>query len=223
MPAPHGPKVRNPPLPSPITLTHSKSLPPPGSSNAISSGSHLAPPPPYSEVIERGVNETSPLYPGTQFRGNHRVEQSLNTRSLSAYQSTPASSSCTRQYSALLRGIPNDKDCVQCCKEKNIIIHGLDRHIGTTRVHGHWIVESNERRCMMTWGNFRHKGCAANGSHYRPPWDNWREMCSTTPADYGWHHFDRPYGCYWISNFVLHDSELFGGVTGVWFLKDDIC
>ncbi|PBK61551.1 hypothetical protein ARMSODRAFT_663023 [Armillaria solidipes] len=46
-------------------MTHSKSLPPPRSSNTISSSSHFTPPPPYSEDIERGVTETSPLYPAS--------------------------------------------------------------------------------------------------------------------------------------------------------------
>ncbi|KAK0485485.1 hypothetical protein EDD18DRAFT_1195765 [Armillaria luteobubalina] len=45
-------------------MTHSKSQPPPGNSNTISSSSRLGPPLPYREDIERGVNETSPLHPG---------------------------------------------------------------------------------------------------------------------------------------------------------------
>ncbi|PBK59635.1 hypothetical protein ARMSODRAFT_966757 [Armillaria solidipes] len=117
----------------------------------------------------------------------------------------------TREYSALLRGVPSDEDCLKWCKEKEITIHGIEfkkpAHCtidvdtsGTTRVYGHWIVKSNEPHCMTTWEDFRDKGCAAKGSKYRrieaqmgnhqPLWDNWREMCSTTPADYEGHHFD---------------------------------
>lgn len=44
-------------------MTDSKSQPPLRNSNTISSSS-LDPPPRYSEDIERGVTETSPLYPG---------------------------------------------------------------------------------------------------------------------------------------------------------------
>ncbi|KAK0460821.1 hypothetical protein IW261DRAFT_1532829 [Armillaria novae-zelandiae] len=141
----------------------------------------------------------------------------------------------TREYSALLNGVSNDEDSLKWCKEKGITIHRIrfkkpayctidvDRS-GTARVYGHWIVESNEPRCMTTWDDFRDKGCAASGSNYRrieahmgnhqPPWDNWREMCSTTPMDYEGYHFDRPDSCDW---------GFFGGVTGVWFLKDKSC
>ncbi|SJL11982.1 uncharacterized protein ARMOST_15396 [Armillaria ostoyae] len=266
-------------------MTDSKSQPPPRNSNTISSSSRLAPPPPYSEDIERGVNEISPLYP------TNPAEQSPNTRSLSAYQSTSTSSSCktlrtilvfsilaivftlylhertksqfildsltwteltpsnrclrysTREYSTLLRGVPSDEDGLKWCKMKEITIHriefknpahctiGVDKS-GTTRVYGHWIVKSNEPRCMTMWEDFRDKahislfslGCAAKGSKYRrieaqmgnyqPLWDNWREMRSTTPADYEGHHFDRPDNC---------ERSFFGGVTGVWFLKDGSC
>ncbi|KAK0432187.1 hypothetical protein EV421DRAFT_2040824 [Armillaria borealis] len=264
-------------------MTDSKSQPPPRNSNTISSSSRLAPPPPYSEDIERGVNETSPLYPrksqSESITVPYQAEQSLNTRSLSAYQST--SSSCktlrtiivfsilaviftlypprkdknqvildgltwteltpsnrclrysTREYSALLRGVSNDEDSLKWCKEKEITIHGMkfkkpahytinvDKS-GTTRVYGHWIVGSNEPRCMTTWEDFR--ACAAKGSKYRrieaqmgnhqPLWDDWQMMCSTTPADYEGHHFDRPDSC---------ERSFFGSVTGVWLLKDDSC
>ncbi|KAK0438482.1 hypothetical protein EV421DRAFT_2021320 [Armillaria borealis] len=272
-------------------MTDSKPQLPPRSSNAISSGSHLAPPPPYSEDIERGVNETSPLYP------TNPVSYTLPREITDAYQSTSTSSSCktlrtilvfsilaivltlylhertknqfildgltwteltpsnrclrysTREYSALLRGVPSDKDGLKWCKMKEITIHRIEfknpAHCtidvdksGTTRAYGHWIVKSNEPRCMTTWEDFRDKarislfslGCAAKGSKYRisciskrieaqmgnyqPLWDNWREMCSTTPADYEGHHFDRPDSC---------ERSFFGGVTGVWFFKDESC
>ncbi|PBK59091.1 hypothetical protein ARMSODRAFT_945904 [Armillaria solidipes] len=121
----------------------------------------------------------------------------------------------TREYSALLRGVPNDEDGVQWCKEEKITIHGIDFRKPThctidvdNPVYGHWVVESNEPSCRTVWENFRDKvglsRIKAHMGNHQPPWDNWREMCSTTPADYGGHHFDRPYSCYWISNFVLH-------------------
>ncbi|PBK58551.1 hypothetical protein ARMSODRAFT_1035440 [Armillaria solidipes] len=124
---------------------------------------------------------------------------------------------------------------LQWCKEKKITIHGIEfkkpAHCtinvdksGTTRVYGHWIVGSNEPHCMTTWEDFRDKGCTAKGSKYRCIeaqmgnhqllWDDWRAMCSTTPADYEGHHFDRPDSC---------ERSFFGSVTGVWFLKDDSC
>ncbi|KAK0216699.1 hypothetical protein EDD85DRAFT_869944 [Armillaria nabsnona] len=260
-------------------MTHSKPQPPPRNLNTISSSSRLGPPPPYSEDIERGVNETSPLY------STNPVRYTVPRETTDAYQyrSTSASSSCktlrtilvfsilaivftlylhermehqlildgftwteltasnrclrysTREYSALLRGVPNEEDALQWCKEKEIIIHGIyfkkpahctidvDKS-GTTRVYGYWIVESSEPSCRTVWEDFRDKGCIGKGSHYhriearmrnhQPPWDNWREMCSTTPADYGGRHFDRPDSCDW---------SFYSGVTGVWFLKDDSC
>ncbi|SJL15958.1 uncharacterized protein ARMOST_19470 [Armillaria ostoyae] len=83
-----------------------------------------------------------------------------------------ASNRCLRystlEYSALLRGVPNDEDGVQWCKEEKITIHGIDfrkpTHCtidvdksGTTRVYGHWVVESNEPSCRTVWENFRDK------------------------------------------------------------------
>ncbi|PBK84910.1 hypothetical protein ARMGADRAFT_942671, partial [Armillaria gallica] len=130
----------------------------------------------------------------------------------------------TREYSALLRGVLNNDDGLQWCKEKEIIIHGIDfkkpTHCtidGTTRVYGHWIVKSNEPRCLTTWEDFRDKAphtfppisciskrIEAQMGNHQPLWDNWREMCSTTPADYEGHHFDRPDSCERVSYFVLH-------------------
>ncbi|KAG7441773.1 uncharacterized protein BT62DRAFT_1011066 [Guyanagaster necrorhizus] len=59
------------------------------------------------------------------------------------------------------------------------------------RFYGDWIVESNEPSCKTLWENFQDKGYVAKGSmrrrieahmgNHQPPWDNWREMCSTTP------------------------------------------
>ncbi len=203
-------------------MTDSKSQSPPRNSNTVSSSSHLAPPPPYSEDIERGVNEASPLYPGRLLfflsshisfiilfysksrslhssKRNHRVSPWLFLTRLSSLQKpaylalikqhqrrhlgasryffilqflivirsktlrtllvfsilaivltlhlhentkhrlildsltwtelTP-SIGClrysTREYSALLRGVPNEEDALQWCKEKDIIIRGID-------------------------------------------------------------------------------------------------
>ncbi|SJL13356.1 uncharacterized protein ARMOST_16798 [Armillaria ostoyae] len=185
-------------------MTEGKSQPPPRNSNTISSSSRLAPPPPYSEDIERGVNETSPLYP------TNPVIYTVPRELTDAYQSASASSSCKTLRTILLFSI------LAICKEKEITIHGIEfknpahctidvDRSGTTRVYGHWIVGSNEPRCMTTWEDFRDKGCAAKESksrrieaqmgNHQPLWDDWRAMCSTTPADYEGHHFDRPDSC----------------------------
>ncbi|KAK0207167.1 hypothetical protein DFS33DRAFT_1273485 [Desarmillaria ectypa] len=41
----------------------------------------------------------------------------------------------------------------------------------------------------------------------QPPWDNWREMYSNTPADYQGHHFDQPDSC--------DHRGIFSGVWGL--------
>ncbi|KAK0430273.1 hypothetical protein EV421DRAFT_1721709, partial [Armillaria borealis] len=124
----------------------------------------------------------------------------------------------TREYSALLRGVLNDEDGLEWCKEKEITIHGIEfkkpAHCtidGTTRFYGHWMVMSNEPRCMTTWEDFRDKArlflfslrIEAQMGNHQPLWDNWQEMCSTTPADYGGHHFDRPESCERVSDLVF--------------------
>ncbi|KAK0482682.1 hypothetical protein IW261DRAFT_1048873 [Armillaria novae-zelandiae] len=146
----------------------------------------------------------------------------------------------TREYSAQLMGVPTGKDeyGLRWCKEKSIIVHGFN--IGEPeyctvdndksapkdpRIFGHWSVDSNEPSCKTLWENFQDKGCVAIGSksrrieahmgNHQAPWDNWREMCSTTPADYDGHHFDQPSSC--------DHRGLFGGIWGVWFIKDDTC
>ncbi|KAK0470971.1 hypothetical protein IW261DRAFT_913914 [Armillaria novae-zelandiae] len=93
------------------------------------------------------------------------------------------------------------------------------------RILGHWTVDLNEPSCKTLWENFQDKGCVTNGSktrrveahmgNHQPPWDNWREMCSTTPADYDGHHFDQPSSC--------DHRGIFSGVWGVWLVKDESC
>ncbi|PBK61552.1 hypothetical protein ARMSODRAFT_964932, partial [Armillaria solidipes] len=127
----------------------------------------------------------------------------------------------TREYSALLRGVPNDEEGLQWCKEKEITIHGI-----YFKKPAHCTIDVDKSgttrpRCMTTWEDFRHKGrlflfslgCATKGSKYRrieaqmgnhqPLWDDWRTMCSTTPADYEGHHFDQPDSCERVSDLVF--------------------
>ncbi|PBK84929.1 hypothetical protein ARMGADRAFT_1088079 [Armillaria gallica] len=164
-------------------MTDGKSLPPPRSSNAISSSSHLAPLPPYSEDIERGaiIVLCIPQIP-------------LNSLQIPARL-------------ALIN--INQRQCHHLGDHQGIC--ALDNRVDFSGVHG----------LNVRWSL---QGCAANGSHYRrievhmgnhqPPWNNWWEMCSTTPADYGGNHFNL---------LDSHNWSFFGGVTGVWFIKDDSC
>ncbi|KAG7450916.1 uncharacterized protein BT62DRAFT_543820 [Guyanagaster necrorhizus] len=144
----------------------------------------------------------------------------------------------TREYSAQLMGVPRGEHGLRWCKEKEITIHGIDFEkpgyctvdrdhsvLMKRRFYGHWTVGSNEPSCKTLWENFQDKGCVAKGSmrrrieahmgNHQPPRDNWREMCSTTPADYDGRHFDQPDSCDY--------RGVFGGVWGAWFINDESC
>ncbi|KAG7443508.1 uncharacterized protein BT62DRAFT_903087 [Guyanagaster necrorhizus] len=140
----------------------------------------------------------------------------------------------TREYSAQLMGVLPGEDGLRWCKKKEITIHSVDFEKPgyctvdaptNPRIYGHWTVESNEPSCQTLWEDFQDKGCVAKGSkrrrieahmeNHQPPWDNWREMCSTTPVDYGGYHFDQPNSC--------DHRGIFSGVWGVWFVKDESC
>ncbi|KAK0227271.1 hypothetical protein EDD85DRAFT_957884 [Armillaria nabsnona] len=142
----------------------------------------------------------------------------------------------TREYSAQLMGVPRGEGGLRWCKEKAVIIHdtNIEKPVYCTvdnsapadlRIFGYWTVDFNEPSGKTLWENFQDKGCVAIGSktrrieahmgNHQPPWDNWREMCSTTPADYDGHHFDQPSSC--------DHRGIFSGVWGVWFVKDESC
>ncbi|PBK87914.1 hypothetical protein ARMGADRAFT_1085249 [Armillaria gallica] len=122
----------------------------------------------------------------------------------------------TLEYSIQLMGIPKGEHGRRCCKEKGIVIHGIDIEkpgyctvdVGNSaptnlRIFRHWRVNFNESSCKTLWENFQDKGCAATGpktcwrieahmGNHQQPWDNWREVCSTTHADYDGHHSINP-------------------------------
>ncbi|KAK0430449.1 uncharacterized protein EV420DRAFT_1722980 [Desarmillaria tabescens] len=137
------------------------------------------------------------------------------------------------EYKAELVGIPISGEMRQWCEEKEITIHGIEFKMltyctidmdksGTVRVYGHWIVESDETSCKMLWEDFRDEGCVSKGYHriearmgnHKIPWDNWWEMCSTTPVDYDGHHFDHPDIC---------ELWFVSRAWGIWFINDDSC
>ncbi|KAK0441488.1 uncharacterized protein EV420DRAFT_1485650 [Desarmillaria tabescens] len=121
----------------------------------------------------------------------------------------------TQEYAAELAGVPIDGNMRQWCEEKQITIHGIefktpayctidvDKSAATVRVYGHWAVDSDETSCKTLWEDFRDKGCVFKGfrciearmGNYQLPWDNWREMCFMTLADYDGHHFDHLDSC----------------------------
>ncbi|KAJ7731765.1 hypothetical protein B0H16DRAFT_199834 [Mycena metata] len=135
-----------------------------------------------------------------------------------------------RGYTARLANVPRSYDPVQACEETVIRIPGVaiegrplkceDR--GCSGVFGHWIAESGESICATYFKNFHDKGCTSPGSHRRriqsrlenvQIGDDWRKMCSTTPATFRHQHFPKPDTC---------DIGIFG-VWGVWEIKDNKC
>ncbi|KAJ7231665.1 hypothetical protein C8J57DRAFT_1384723 [Mycena rebaudengoi] len=136
----------------------------------------------------------------------------------------------TRQYTARVSNVPREYDPVQACKETQIEINGLrfvtpdmceDR--GCNGVFGHWLVGHNEPTCATYFREFQDKGCTPPASRQRRveshlenlhPGDDWRLMCSTTPADF-WHlHFDRPHMCEDWGKY---------GIWGIWEVDDAEC
>ncbi|KAJ7905915.1 hypothetical protein B0H13DRAFT_731197 [Mycena leptocephala] len=118
---------------------------------------------------------------------------------------------------------------VQVCSETAIEIHGVKiaspnqcEDKGSDGVFGHWNVNS-EPSCVTYFGDFADKGCTSEGSRRRrfesrlwnlQSGDDWREMCTTTPADFRQMHFEGPDMCEYRGLF---------GVWGMWELEDSGC
>ncbi|KAF7360566.1 hypothetical protein MVEN_00787700 [Mycena venus] len=114
----------------------------------------------------------------------------------------------TRRYTARLANVPREYDPVKACTETAVEIHGVkisspnhceDRGCGG--VIGHWIVDYSEPACATHFDNFKDKGCTSPGSGRRrieshlenlQYGDDWRAMCSTTPANFRHLHFESP-------------------------------
>ncbi|KAJ7756091.1 hypothetical protein DFH07DRAFT_773284 [Mycena maculata] len=116
-----------------------------------------------------------------------------------------------RQYTAQIFNVPREYDPVQACAETSVEIHGQrirspdhceDR--GCSGVFGHWTIDFSEPTCVTYFDNFKDQGCTSPGSGLRrieshlenlQANDDWRAMCSTTPADFRRLHFDSPEMC----------------------------
>ncbi|KAJ6622242.1 hypothetical protein B0H10DRAFT_2014877 [Mycena sp. CBHHK59/15] len=136
----------------------------------------------------------------------------------------------TRQYSARVANVPQQYDAVKACTETTVEIHGLkmpspnqceDR--GCNGVYGHWTIDFSEPMCNTYFDNFKDKGCTSPGSRRRriesalqnlQPGDDWRNMCSSTPADFRHLHFDSPDMCVDWGKY---------GIWGIWEIEDDYC
>ncbi|KAJ7111445.1 hypothetical protein C8R44DRAFT_632962 [Mycena epipterygia] len=136
----------------------------------------------------------------------------------------------TRQYTARVANVPRQYDPVQACTETAIEINGLkiprpaqceDR--GCSGVIGHWIVDHAESSCVTHFDDFKDKGCTGSRSGRRrieshlmnlQGGDDWRDMCSSTPADFRGLHFESPDIC---ENWGKY------GTWGIWNIEDREC
>ncbi|KAJ6607604.1 hypothetical protein B0H10DRAFT_2439513 [Mycena sp. CBHHK59/15] len=128
------------------------------------------------------------------------------------------------------RGSRAQYNAVKACTETAVEIHGLkmptpnqceDR--GCNGVYGHWTIDFSEPMCNTYFDYFKDKGCTSPGSRRRriesplqnlQPGDEWRDMCSSTPADFRHLHFDSPGVCVDWGKY---------GIWGIWEIEDDYC
>ncbi|CCM02949.1 uncharacterized protein FIBRA_05064 [Fibroporia radiculosa] len=135
-----------------------------------------------------------------------------------------------RMYHAELQNVPEGENAQKWCMQTSINIHGIAydhpdsctmvQADGGMKVIGHWTVTGNEPTCRTWWGNHEKKECF--GSHQRrveahlynhqQPWDNWSEMCFSTPSDFAWQSFAHPDTC---------ENAGTGGIIGSWFINVD--
>ncbi|CCM02948.1 uncharacterized protein FIBRA_05063 [Fibroporia radiculosa] len=136
-----------------------------------------------------------------------------------------------RMYHAELVNVPVGAaaDAPEWCMQTIIDIRGTkfdhpefcteEQTDGAVKTIGHWTVTGNEPTCRTWWGNYEKKECF--GSHKRrveahlfnhqEPWDNWSEMCFSTPSDFANQSFAHPDAC-----------ENRRGIVGSWFINVDV-
>ncbi|KAJ7147918.1 hypothetical protein C8R43DRAFT_525590 [Mycena crocata] len=165
-----------------------------------------------------------------------RREKNDRVRAGFAWDDLKAEQHClrhgTRLYSARLTNVPREYNPIQACTETAIEIHGskLPKPVrcedrGCSGVYGHWTVDFSEPTCITYFNNFENKGCTSVGSGRRriesrlenlrlENLHDWRDMCSTTPADFRKLHFDGPEIC---------EHRGIYGVWGSWQIEDGAC
>ncbi|KAL4269185.1 hypothetical protein AB1N83_003100 [Pleurotus pulmonarius] len=136
----------------------------------------------------------------------------------------------TREYSARLLNVPEKFNAMELCAEIEVSIHGDMKLPSYCKdngkwggVFGHWVVDFKESACAPYFSKFENKGCSTAGSGLRTyhsrlenlrSSDDWKDMCSTTPADFLGNHFDSPTHCV---DWSPH------GIWGIWDVSDANC
>ncbi|KAF9046666.1 hypothetical protein BJ165DRAFT_1527740 [Panaeolus papilionaceus] len=134
----------------------------------------------------------------------------------------------TREYTSILSNVPLAFDAREVCAQKTVDLHG--EQVAPTYcggegqcgvVAGHWIASKDEPSCQTVWAGPWDKGCQSPGTrHYHTylenmlSWDNWHEMCMTTPGvDIRGVYHHSPNKC----------DSWNGRFWGVWFVHDPSC
>ncbi|SJL17484.1 uncharacterized protein ARMOST_21036 [Armillaria ostoyae] len=117
-----------------------------------------------------------------------------------------------RMYHAELLNVPAREDAQAWCMKTSIDIHGITYDHpercthevvdGAVKTIGHWTdcYGSHKRRVEARLFN------------HQEPWDNWAEMCFSTPTDFAWQRFEHPDTC---------ENKGRDGIIASWFIDVD--
>ncbi|KAF8647825.1 hypothetical protein AX16_006527 [Volvariella volvacea WC 439] len=133
----------------------------------------------------------------------------------------------TRRYTATLP-VPSDWDGHRYCLMTPIKILGINytkplqcEEVGRGRWRGYW--DAHEPDCSTYFEDYHDKGCTGPRSGFHRyeahmgnllGGDDWRTMCSTTPAYLMGREYPSPHHC---ANWGIH------GIWGIWFIEDSEC
>lgn len=136
----------------------------------------------------------------------------------------------TRKWTSKLRNVPLGYDLTKACYETSALIHGrqqvpdfceMDPRGG---ILGIWHITFNEAACHTRLGPIVDMGCTSKGSGKKfvarmenlQTGDDWKAMCTSTPAEFNDWRFDKPHSC--------EDWRSMGlGYRGFWFIEDVTC
>ncbi|KAK0497517.1 hypothetical protein EDD18DRAFT_1104901 [Armillaria luteobubalina] len=152
-----------------------------------------------------------------------REDEGRRKRAMLTWQDLTPEKRCLsyekRMYHAKLINIPFGEDAQSWCMKTAIDIHGVTYDHPDFCTGGE-TGTSNEPTCKTWWGNHEKKGCY--GSHkmrveahmfnHQSPWDNWAEMCFSTPSEFTGKSFAHPDTC---------DHKGIFGIAGTWFIDVD--
>ncbi|KAJ7691601.1 hypothetical protein B0H17DRAFT_1286025 [Mycena rosella] len=138
--------------------------------------------------------------------GGGRGTQTRGARSCGVRLGRPQSSTLPATRRAAVYDVPREYDSIKACMETAVEIHGLKiprPDQGEDMTH---ILFKTYNVGMYLSGIWSQKNLQ--------PADDWREMCSTMPADFRHLHLDSPTVC---ENWGVH------GVWGIWGIEDHEC